>query len=123
MKVGIIGSGGREHAICHALNIIKKVKWKDESNKKLLIRVPMIDREWIAVYKKEGSMQNTDMYTVPSKYFFFLGDNRDCSKDSRYLSSVGYVSNENLVGNARMIFFSNDTISGSILKFWNWDHS
>ena len=26
MKVGIIGSGGREHAICHALNIIKKVK-------------------------------------------------------------------------------------------------
>ena len=26
MKVGIIGSGGREHAICHKLNSIKKVK-------------------------------------------------------------------------------------------------
>ena len=25
MKVGIIGSGGREHAICHALNITKKI--------------------------------------------------------------------------------------------------
>ena len=25
MKVGIIGSGGREHAICHALNKSKKV--------------------------------------------------------------------------------------------------
>ena len=24
MKVGIIGSGGREHAICHALNSIQK---------------------------------------------------------------------------------------------------
>ena len=26
MKVGIIGSGGREHAICHALNDSKKIK-------------------------------------------------------------------------------------------------
>ena len=26
MKVGIIGSGGREHAICHKLSCIKKVK-------------------------------------------------------------------------------------------------
>ena len=26
MKVGIIGSGGREHAICHALNNTKKIK-------------------------------------------------------------------------------------------------
>jgi len=54
---------------------------------------------------------------------FFLGDNRDCSKDSRFLSSVGYVSKENLVGNAKMIFFSNDTMSGSIFKFWNWNES
>ena len=25
MKVGIIGSGGREHAICHKLSTIKKI--------------------------------------------------------------------------------------------------
>ena len=80
-------------------------------------------KTYIAVYKKEGTMQNTDEYKVPQGNYFFLGDNRDCSKDSRYLSSVGYVSGENLVGNAAIIFFSNDTVSGSIFKFWNWKKS
>ena len=80
-------------------------------------------KDYIAVYNKMGTIQNTDEYKVPPGHFFFLGDNRDCSKDSRYLSSVGYVANENLVGNASIVFFSNDTVSGSIFKFWNWDQS
>ena len=48
---------------------------------------------------------------------------RDCSKDSRFLNDVGYVKNLNLVGKAKIIFFSNDTNKSSLLKFWNLNKS
>tara|TARA_B100000700_G_C15046274_1_gene858111 strand:- start:2952 stop:3689 length:738 start_codon:yes stop_codon:yes gene_type:complete len=79
--------------------------------------------KYVAVYNKDGTLKNTDKYIVPKNHYFFLGDNRDCSKDSRFLNSVGYVKHLNFVGEAKIIFFSNDSMNGSVLKFWNWKNS
>ncbi len=80
-------------------------------------------KKYLTAYKKTNSFQNSDKFLVPDDHFFFLGDNRDCSKDSRFLNAPGYVNQLNLVGKAKIIFFSNDTLTSRAIKFWNWGNS
>ena len=80
-------------------------------------------KNFYTVYLKDYTYQNSDVFTVPDNHYFFLGDNRDCSKDSRFLTSVGYVHKDNLVGKAQFIFFSTDKKIGSIFAFWKWHKS
>ena len=80
-------------------------------------------KKYNSVYLKDFAYQNSDKFIVPPDHYFFLGDNRDCSKDSRFLSSVGYVHEDNLVGKAQFIFFSSDRSIGSIFAFWKWNES
>lgn len=62
---------------------------------------------------------NTKIYVVPDGHYFMMGDNRDRSQDSRYLSAVGYVPATSLIGKAEARFFS---ITDNIApwKIWEW---
>lgn len=66
-----------------------------------------------------GGADNTQEYVVPEGHYFMMGDNRDNSQDSRYLSAVGYVPIENFVGRADIIFFSISP-DASLFEVWRW---
>jgi signal peptidase I len=65
----------------------------------------------------EGALDNTELFTVPAKHYFMMGDNRDNSDDSR--AAVGYVPEENLEGKAEIRFFSIDG-SARFWEVWKW---
>ncbi len=68
-----------------------------------------------------GIADNTQLFNVPENHFFVMGDNRDNSQDSRFISTVGFIPYENLVGKAQFIFFSLE--NSRFLQIWKWPNS
>jgi signal peptidase I len=64
---------------------------------------------------------NTPVFTVPAGHYFFMGDNRDDSTDSRFdiaAGGVGYLPADYLIGRADRIMFS--AAGRSLFYFWTW---
>lgn len=69
----------------------------------------------------QSRFDNTPVYFVPEGHYFFLGDNRDNSMDSRAGiwggGNLSFVPAEYLVGRVDWILFSS---AGDFYEFWRW---
>ena len=66
-------------------------------------------------------LDTTGVFTVPEGQYFFMGDNRDNSIDSRVRQAaqgVGFVPFEDIVGRADRVMFS--SAGRSMFAFWTW---
>ena len=74
----------------------------------------VLERSLDAPYSRADNMPEV---AIPPGHYFFMGDNRDRSNDSRI--HLGVVPEANLIGRAERLFFSHNS-SARLWQFWKW---
>ena len=94
------------------------LEYENDNNTKVKSYEEVINNNHFVVLDRTpySNGDNTEVYIVPKNNYFFMGDNRDNSLDSRF-PQTGFVPKENIIGQAKLIFLSS---RDNPLKFWKW---
>ncbi len=66
---------------------------------------------------EEEFPNTTGIYQVPQGYYFFMGDNRNNSIDSRFLKNIGYIQDIRLLGKAQYLLWNGGTFKNIFTLF------
>ena len=76
---------------------------------------------YLTLDRYRSPQDDTEEFVVQPGHYFFMGDNRDNSRDSRF-ADVGQIPAENLVGRAEILFFSTNG-EAKWWEVWKWPAS
>ena len=83
----------------------------DKDNRRIIFKETLPNGVTYNIYKNANSDNKIGYsddieYIVPADSYFCMGDNRDNSRDSRYLSEMGYIKESKIIGKAKFLFFT-----------------
>ncbi len=96
---------------------VKRMKIEENAEYSTFVEtLPSGVRYNVLEYRDDAAADNMPLIFVPEDHYFFMGDNRDRSQDSRF-TDVGFVHEELLLGKVKRIVISSPN---SLLNPFTW---